>query len=104
MNNTRAITTRTIIASSVALCAIVAVPALTFAAPNCTLKRDLRNADLSGCDLSRANLSGADVSGANLLLANLSGANLSEANLSGANVEGATLTGVKGYKQRWRLW
>jgi len=56
MNHMRAITTRAIIAASVAVCAIVAVPDLQFAAPNCNLKRNLVKADLSGCDLSDAKL------------------------------------------------
>ena len=85
MNNMRAIITRTIIASSVALCAIVAVPDLTFAAPDCNLQRDLENADLSLCNLIGADLAFADLSGANMAFADLSGANL-----SGANMEGAT--------------
>ena len=92
MNNMRAITTRAIIAASVALCAIVAVPDLTVAAPDCNLRRNLVRADLSGCDLSRANLSGADLSGAYLYRANLTGATMAGANLSGANLTGANLT------------
>jgi len=59
MNNIRAI-----IAASVALCAIVVVPDLTFAAPDCNLKRDLVRADLSGCFLILADLSGANLFGA----------------------------------------
>ena len=77
MNNMRAIITRAIIAASVAVCAIMAVPDLTFAAPDCNLERNLVRADLSGCDLS--------------------GANLTNANLSDAILRGADLTGVIGY-------
>jgi len=98
MNNMRAITTRAIIAASVAVCAIVAVPALTFAAPNCNLKRDLKRdlvgTDLSGCDLSYANLRGADLRGATLNGADLRGANLYGADLTGAYLRGAYLRGA----------
>jgi uncharacterized protein YjbI with pentapeptide repeats len=92
MNNMRAIITRTIIAASVALCAIVAVPDLTFAASNCNLERNLVGANLSGCDLTLANLSYANLEGANLRGANLRGANLSIADLSGADFTDADLT------------
>jgi uncharacterized protein YjbI with pentapeptide repeats len=87
MNNMRAITTRAIIAASVAVCAIVAVPALKFAAPNCNLKRDLKGADLSRCGLGGANLKGHDLHGAKL-----SFANLRDAQLSGADFTDADLT------------
>ena len=94
MNNIRAIITRTIIASSVALCSIVAVPALTFAAPNCNLKRDLRGANLSKCDLTGAILAFADLRGANLTEATLGGASLAGANLFGADFTNADLEGA----------
>ena len=110
MNNMRAIITRAIIAVSVAVCAIVAVPALTFAAPDCNLKRNLDNADLSGCNLGGATLSGADLtlatlSGADLIGANLWRANLTNADFTNADLENAfirpginraDLAGVKG--------
>ena len=97
MNHIRAITTRIIIAASVALCAIVAVPDLTFAASNCNLKRDLKGADLSRCDLNHADLRGArlffaDLTRANLTSADLTGANLTSANLTDAKLTGANLT------------
>ena len=91
MNNMRAIITRAIVGASVALCAIVAVPDLTFAAPDCNLKRNTT---------TTANLSGCNLIGANLILADLSGANLEGANLFGADLEGADLTDVIGYT-RW---
>ena len=89
MNNMRAIITRTIIAASVAICAIVAVPDLTFA---CNLERDLVHANLSGCYLRGADLVGADLSRAYLIGANLSYADLSYAYLRGADFTGADLT------------
>ena len=95
MNHMRAITTRAIIAASVALCAIVVVPALTFAAPNCNLRRNLVGANLSGCNLTGANSSDAKLFGADLNGANLRGADLTVATLSGANLSDATLTGAK---------
>jgi len=104
MNNMRAIVTRAVIAASVAVCAIMAVPDLTFAAPDCNLERDLVGANLSGCnlrrailssaDLRRANLSGADLRGANLDFANLSGADLTSADLGGAKLASADLSGA----------
>ena len=99
MANMRAITIRAIIAASVALCAIVVVPALTFAAPNCNQRRNLVGANLSGCNLTGANLSecnltGANLSGCNLTGANLIGANLSDANRFGADVNCANLRGA----------
>ena len=92
MNHMRAITTRAIIAASVAVCAIMAVPALTFAAPDCNLKRNLIGANLSGCNLTGANLWSANLIAANLVAADLTNANLTNANLSGANLWEATLT------------
>ena len=86
----RAIVTRAVIAASVALCAIVAVPALTFAAPDCNLQRDLVNADLSGCDLR----------GADLTYANLEGADFTDADLTDAlrrpGISRADMDGPKG--------
>ena len=113
MNNMRAIITRTIIAASVALCSIVAVPDLTFAAPDCNLQRDLSSANLSGCylrgarlffaDLTRANLTSADLTGANLTDAKLTGANLTDADLLGAYriilISRAELKGAKGVER-----
>ena len=108
MNNMRAIITRTIIAASVALCAIVAVPDLTFAAPDCNLQRDLENADLSRCDLSDAILIGADLTGADLEGANLSGAILAGADFTDADltdalrrpgISRAELKGAKGVER-----
>ena len=93
MNHIRAITTRIIIAASVALCAIVVVPDLTFAAPDCNLKRNTTTtANLSGCNLTGANLRGDDLSRADLFRANLSNADLTGARLARANLEGATLS------------
>jgi uncharacterized protein YjbI with pentapeptide repeats len=92
MNNMRAIVTRAVIAASVALCAIVAVPALTFAAPNCNQRRNLVGANLSGCNLTGANLIGANLSDANRFGADVNGANLRGADLTVATLSGANLT------------
>ena len=94
MNNMRAITTRALVALSVALCAIVVVPDLTFAASNCNLKRDLVKANLEGCDLGDAYLSRVDLTGAHLFNANLTGANLRYAEMEGANFTDSRLTGA----------
>ena len=95
MNNMRAIITRTIIVASVALYAIVAVPDLTFAAPNCNLQRDLENADLSQCNLHGANLRGDDPWGANLTKADFTNADLTDA-FRRPGINRADLAGVKG--------
>ena len=102
MNNMRAITTRIIIAASVAICAIVAVPDLTFAAPDCNLERDLVRANLSGCYLRGADLSRANLWDATLAGADFTGANLTDAfrrpGISRADMDGVigldTVTGL----------
>jgi hypothetical protein len=55
------------------------------------LRRDLRQADLTGLDLHGAILQGTNLQQANLWRANLQGAHLSEANLQRANLSGANL-------------
>ena len=62
-----AVIIRSIATVSIVLSGLAFLPALTFAAPNCNLKRDLTGADLSGCDLT-----GADLHGANLSFSNCS--------------------------------
>ncbi|WP_293088386.1 pentapeptide repeat-containing protein [Moorena sp. SIO3H5] len=57
-----------------------------------TIRRFLRQADLSGANLSWAYLSGADLSGADVSWAYLSWANLSGADLSGADLRSADLS------------
>jgi hypothetical protein len=61
-------------------------------APDNTLAKTLREANLRG-----ANLYGADLRGANLRVANLYGADLRGANLRGANLYGADLRGANLY-------
>jgi hypothetical protein len=96
MNNMRAIITRALVALSVALCAIVVVPDLTFAASNCNLKRYLVTANLTGADLTNADLTGANLDRANFTDADLSGA-VRRPGISRADMKGADgLETVKG--------